>query len=410
MPHTVLAPPIIQGDIKLPASKSISNRALILNAMATENSTKAALYLNNLAECDDTTVMSKALSSNSNQIDIGAAGTSMRFLTAYFAGMDGEWFITGSERMKNRPIRVLVDALRTLGATIDYTEKEGYPPLRIQGHKLKGGSIEVDGGISSQYISALMMAAPLMEEGLDLRIKGELISKPYFRMTLAMMKAWGAEAQWDYHRVQIKPQTYKPMDYTVESDWSAASYWYEILSLAEGGEIFLQGLYEESLQGDIRIAEWFDTLGIHSSFEPKGVRLTQIPVAIERFDADLSDQPDLAQTLAVTCILKNIPFCMTGLQSLKIKETDRLKALIDESAKLGFLLTSRQDSILEWTGEKSSMYAAPIDTYDDHRMAMAFAPVAVAYGIVRINDPEVVSKSYPTFWNDLQKCGFQLDK
>ena len=410
MSHTVLAPPIIQGEIALPASKSISNRALILSAMASNDSSKAALSLSNLADCDDTTVMCRALSTSSNTIDIGAAGTSMRFLTAYLAGLNGEWEITGSERMKNRPIRVLVDALRSLGASIDYTEKEGYPPLRIQGHKLKGGSIEVDGGISSQYLSALMMAAPLMEEGLDLHIKGELISKPYFRMTLSMMKAWGAEAEWDYSRVQIKPQTYKPLDFTVESDWSAASYWYEILSLAEGGEVFLEGLCENSLQGDIRIAEWFESLGIHSSFEQKGVRLTRIPVSIDRFEADLSDQPDLAQTLAVTCLLKNIPFCMTGLQSLKIKETDRLKALIDESAKLGFVLTSSQDSILEWTGQTRSMYAAPIDTYDDHRMAMAFAPVAVAYGIVRINNPEVVSKSYPNFWNDLQKCGFQLEK
>jgi 3-phosphoshikimate 1-carboxyvinyltransferase len=405
MSITIQAGRTLNGIIQLPASKSISNRALILDAMA--GSSKGA-FLHNLADCDDTVVMTKALEFSSNKIDIGAAGTSMRFLTAFLAGRDGEWEITGSERMQNRPIRLLVDALNRLGADISYLEKDGFPPLKIKGRKLKGGAITIDGGISSQYLSALMMAAPAMEEGLILTIESELISKPYFQMTLEMMRLWGVESSWDGTTVVIKPQTYLKRAYTIESDWSGASYWYEMLSLAEEGEVYLKGLYRDSLQGDARVADWFENLGIHTEYEAEGVRLTKIPCTIDRFEADFTDQPDLAQTLAMTCALKAIPFRLTGLQSLKIKETDRLKALVDESAKLGFVFVVSQDSILEWTGEVCTMFAVPIETYDDHRMAMAFAPAALVYGIILMNHPEVVSKSYPNFWNDLKDAQFYL--
>ncbi len=405
MIYTVQAGRSLNGSIQLPASKSISNRALILNAMA--GSTNAD-SLQNLAECDDTMVMTKALSFESNKIDIGAAGTSMRFMTAFLAGREGEWLLTGSERMQNRPIRLLVDALNQLGADISYLEKDGFPPLKIQGHQLKGGSICIDGGISSQYLSALMMVAPAMLEGLTLTIEGELISKPYFQMTLEMMRLWGVESSWDGTTVVIEPQTYKQRSFTIESDWSGASYWYEMLSLAEEGEVFLKGLFRDSLQGDSRVAEWFEELGIHTEYEAEGVRLTKTSVKVTYFEADFTDQPDLAQTFAMTCALNVLPFRLTGLQSLKIKETDRLKALVDESAKLGFVFVSSQDSILEWTGETCTMYAIPIETYDDHRMAMAFAPAALAYGIILIKNPEVVSKSYPNFWNDLKVAQFHI--
>jgi 3-phosphoshikimate 1-carboxyvinyltransferase len=405
MTYTVQAGRSLNGDIQLPASKSISNRALILNAMAGSINTDC-LY--NLAECDDTMVMTKALAFGSNKIDIGAAGTSMRFLTAFLAGLEGEWEITGSERMQNRPIRLLVDALNQLGADITYLDKDGFPPLKIHGRRLRGGSISIDGGISSQYLSALMMAAPAMENGLTLTIEGELISKPYFRMTLEMMRLWGVESSWDGKTVVIRPQTYQPTDFTVESDWSGASYWYEMLSLAEEGSVFLKGLFRNSLQGDARVASWFEDLGIHTEFEQDGVRLTKISAKLTHFEADFSDQPDLAQTFAMTCALNAITFKLTGLQSLKIKETDRLKALVDESAKLGFTFVVSQDSILEWTGEICTMFAIPIETYDDHRMAMAFAPAALAYGIILIKDPEVVSKSYPNFWNDLKEAQFHI--
>ncbi len=405
MTYTVQAGRTLNGTVQLPASKSISNRALIINAMAGSANTDT---LQNLADCDDTMVMTKALGFSTNKFDIGAAGTSMRFLTAFLAGLDGEWEITGSERMQNRPIRLLVDALNQLGADISYLEKDGFPPLSIHGRKLRGGSINIDGGISSQYLSALMMAAPAMTKGLKLTIEGELISKPYFHMTLEMMRLWGVESSWDETTVVIEPQTYRQRPYTIESDWSGASYWYEMLSLAEEGEVFLKGLFRDSLQGDARVAEWFEELGIHTEYEAEGVRLTKTSVKVNHFDADFTDQPDLAQTVAMTCALNAIPFRLTGLQSLKIKETDRLKALVDESAKLGFVFVSSQDSILEWSGETCTMYAIPIETYDDHRMAMAFAPAALAYGIIRINHPEVVSKSYPNFWNDLKEAQFHI--
>jgi len=405
MTYTVQAGRSLNGEIQLPASKSISNRALILNAMT---GLPKGDFLQNLADCDDTMVMNKALTFDSNTIDIGAAGTSMRFLTAFLAGMEGEWVITGSERMQNRPIRLLVDALNSLGADITYLEKEGFPPLKIRGKKLKGGAISIDGGISSQYLSALMMAAPAMENGLTLTIEGTLISKPYFQMTLEMMQLWGVSSSWDGTTVVIKPQTYQQIPFTVESDWSGASYWYEMLSLAEEGSIYLKGLFRESLQGDAKVAEWFEQLGVHTEYLENGVRLTKTEVIVEKFEADLTNQPDLAQTLAMTCALNALPFRLTGLQSLKIKETDRLKALVDESAKLGFVFVASEDSILEWTGEICTMFAVPIETYEDHRMAMAFAPAALAYGIILIKDPEVVSKSYPNFWNDLKTAQFHI--
>jgi 3-phosphoshikimate 1-carboxyvinyltransferase len=405
MSYTIQAGRSLNANIQLPASKSISNRALILNAMA-GSSLRDSLH--NLADCDDTSVMTKALDLNSNKIDIGAAGTSMRFLTAFLSVREGNWEITGSQRMQNRPIRLLVDALNHLGADITYLEKDGFPPLKINGKKLKGGAITIDGGISSQYLSALMMAAPAMQQGLTLTIEGELISKPYFHMTLEMMRLWGVESSWDGTTVVIKPQTYKTIPFTVESDWSGASYWYEMLSLAEEGEVFLKGLFRDSMQGDARVAEWFESLGIHSEYKADGVRLTKTETTVERFEADFTDQPDLAQTFAMTCALKTIPFRLTGLKSLKIKETDRLKALVDESAKLGFVFEVSQDSILEWRGETCTMFAIPIETYDDHRMAMAFAPAALVYGIILMNHPEVVSKSYPNFWNDLKDAQFHL--
>ena len=365
-------------------------------------------FLQNLADCDDTSVLTKALSFGSNIIDIGAAGTSMRFLTAFLAGLEGEWILTGSQRMQNRPIRLLVDALNQLGADISYLQKDGFPPLKIRGRQLKGGSISIDGGISSQYLSALLMAAPAMEQGLTLTIEGELISKPYFLMTLEMMRLWGVVSSWKGTTVVIKPQAYQPRPFTIESDWSGASYWYEMLSLAEEGEVFLKGLFRNSLQGDAKVAEWFEPLGIHTEYEVEGVRLTKTSAKVEYFEADFTDQPDLAPTFAMTCALKAIPFRLTGLQSLKIKETDRLKALVDESAKLGFVFVASQDSILEWTGETCTMFAVPIETYDDHRMAMAFAPAALVYGIVLIKEPEVVGKSYPNFWNDLKEAQFHI--
>ena len=388
----------INLSISLPASKSISNRALILNALA-----YSPYDIQNLSDCDDTRVTVKALDSNDTTFDIGAAGTAMRFLTAFLAKTVGEWVITGSERMKNRPIKLLVDALTSLGARIEYVEKEGYPPLRIFGSAMMGGEISLNGGVSSQYISALMMIAPYMQNGLKIKLEGNVISVPYIQMTMTMMKEYGVDVTFENNEIDIKPQTYKPIQYKVESDWSAASYWYEILSIAGKGQIFLSGLNQNSSQGDSKVADLFEQLGVKSEYQPEGVLLTSTGNYTERFEYDFVNQPDLAQTFAVTCCVKNIPFVFSGLQSLKIKETDRIAALIDELKKLGYVVVEPAEGQLAWLGERCDPASTiSIATYEDHRMAMAFAPAALVTPLV-IEEPQVVSKSYPSFWNDIEK-------
>jgi len=384
--------------IKLPASKSISNRALILNALA-----YSPYDIQNLSDCDDTRVTVKALDSNDTTFDIGAAGTAMRFLTAFLSKTVGEWTITGSERMKNRPIRLLVDALNSLGAKIEYVEKDGYPPLKIYGSALMGGEISLSGGVSSQYISALMMIAPYMQNGLKITLEGNVISVPYIQMTLSMMKEFGVQVIFENNIIDIKPQMYKPVQYKVESDWSAASYWYEILSIAGKGQIQLDGLNQNSHQGDSKVAGLFGQLGVKTKYNAEGVLLTATQHYTSKFEYDFVNQPDLAQTFAVTCCLKNIPFVFSGLQSLKIKETDRIAALINELGKLGYVVVEPAEGQLAWLGEHCEKASTiSIKTYEDHRMAMAFAPAALITPI-EIEEPQVVSKSYPGFWDDIDK-------
>ena len=396
--NLALNPDKIQLEINLPASKSISNRALILNALS-----YSPFEIENLSDCDDTRVLINVLNSNDYRFDVGAAGTSMRFLTAFLAKTVGEWRITGSERMKNRPIKLLVDALNSLGAKIEYLEKEGFPPLKIYGSALKGGHICLNGGVSSQYISALMMIAPYMQQGLKISLEGEVISIPYIRMTINMMQDFGIKVEFQNNEINIKPQVYSPVPFQVESDWSAASYWYEILSVAREGKITLRGLKKDSCQGDSRVAEIFESLGVSTEYTKHGVILTpdeKLPV--KHLTLDFKNIPDLAQTIAVTCCLKGITFDFTGLQSLKIKETNRIEALINELRKLGYVIHEPAEGQLVWNGEKCLMNENPeISTYDDHRMAMAFAPSALLHPLT-IRHPEVVSKSYPGFWSDLR--------
>lgn len=388
----------VKLEINLPSSKSISNRALIINALA-----YSPYEIQNLSDCDDTRVTLKALDSNDTTFDIGAAGTAMRFLTAFLSKTVGEWVITGSERMKNRPVRLLVEALNSLGARIEYTEKEGYPPLRITGSALNGGEVKLNGGVSSQYISALMMIAPYMLNGLKIKLEGNIISVPYILMTQKIMQEFGVNVAFDNSEIDIRPQTYKPVPFKVESDWSAASYWYEVLSIIENGEIFLHGLFQNSTQGDSKVAELFEQLGVNTAYQPGGVKLTSTGNYVSAFEYDFTNQPDLAQTFAVTCCLRGIPFHFKGVQSLKIKETDRIAALIAELGKLGFILFEPRDSELAWDGEKKAADSEiSIQTYEDHRMAMAFAPAALLYPIT-IVEPQVVSKSYPSFWEDFGK-------
>ena len=403
MNYTIKSPDSLKASVKLPASKSICNRALILNALS-----YSPYEIRNLSDCDDTEVMVKALNSNDRDFDIKAAGTAMRFLTAFLSKVVGEWTITGTERMKNRPIKILVDALNALGARVEYMEKEGYPPLRIFGSALQGGEISLAGGVSSQYISALLMIAPLMENGLTLHLEGVVISKPYINLTLQLMEQYGVKAEWNGQTIKVRPQDYHPIPFTVESDWSAASYWYSMMALFKNAEIELLGLFKNSLQGDAAGAKLFAQLGVGTTYTDRGVVLKHNGNRTKKLNYNFVNEPDLAQTFVVTCVLLNIPFRFTGLQSLKIKETDRIEALKTELRKLGYLLADRGDSILEWNGERCEPQAHPvIATYEDHRMAMAFAPAALVLPEgIEIADPQVVSKSYPHYWGDLRTAGF----
>ena len=398
MRYRLSAPSAIKATIQLPASKSISNRALIINALAEGNCTP-----DNLSDCDDTRVMIKALTDGEDTIDIMAAGTAMRFLTAYLSVTPGERTITGTARMQQRPIQILVNALRELGAEIDYVNNEGFPPLRIKGAELKGN-------VSSQYISALLMIGPALKNGLVLHLTGEIISRPYINLTLQLMQDFGAKAAWTSpDSISVAPQPYTSIPFTVESDWSAASYWYQIVALSPRAEVELLGLFRNSYQGDSRGAEVFSRLGITTEFTPKGVKLKKTGKAPERLEEDFVDIPDLAQTFVVTCVLMNIPFRFTGLQSLKIKETDRIAALRNELRKLGYVIEEENDSILTWNGERCEPDETPvIATYEDHRMAMAFAPVIFRCPNMQIADPQVVTKSYPGYWEDLKQAGFQV--
>lgn len=393
---------MIDATITLPLSKSISNRALIINAL-----TPNAIPLQRVANCDDTNAMLCALNSSEENINIGAAGTAMRFLTAYFASTPGHKVVLdGSERMRQRPIKALVDALRNCGAKIEYTQNEGFPPLAIYGNNLEGGEVALPASISSQYISALLMVAPLMQNGLTITLEGEITSRPYILMTLSMMSRWGVECTFEGNIIRVPHCQYSPIEFDIEADWSAASYWYEISALSAGC-IALKGLDEKSLQGDSCLMKYFEKLGVDSQFEDEELTLMPSPEQLSHIELDLSEQPDIAQTIAVTCCMLRIPFRLTGLATLKIKETDRLEALKTELAKLSFDLRIEQDSVLIWEGDQHPVFEQPrIDTYKDHRMAMAFAPAALYIPGLIINDIEVVSKSYPEFWAHLTETGF----
>jgi len=397
----------IEGQIKLPASKSISNRVLIINALS-----YSPYPVQNLSNSDDTKVLLEALFSNQNKFDIGHAGTAMRFLTAFISKIVGEWEITGSERMKQRPIKILVDALNELGAKIEYLDKEGFPPLKIFGSHLKGKTIELDGSVSSQYISALLMIAPTIENGLTINLIGNITSRSYIELTLKLMEKFGIRHKWEGNSIYIPEQKYFPVDFTVEADWSGASYWYELLALAEKGEVFLENLKLDSIQGDAHIAGWFEQFGVFSEQKSEGVWLSKkTSIQPKKLELDFIENPDVAQTIACLCVAKKVPFHFTGLKTLKIKETDRIAALQNELAKFGASLTEPKHGELEWDGQidlQLKEETPVVKTYHDHRMAMAFAPMALSGLQMEIDDPMVVTKSYPAFWEDLKNVGFEV--
>jgi len=414
MQYKIKAPQVLNQTIKLPASKSISNRALIIHALS-----GGAILPNNLSDCDDTTVIIDALQNNPHEINIKAAGTAMRFMTAFLSVKDGEEHVlTGTERMKHRPIEVLVDALRHLGADIKYAGEEGFPPLRIKGRKLEGGLLEVPGNISSQYISALLMIGPTLKNGLTLRLTGDVISRPYIDLTLWTMREFGADADWsDFETISVTPKPYKERNYYIENDWSAASYWYEMMALSthEDDEIRLEGLMDGSKQGDSSVRYIFSLLGVKSTFEsrkegvPTTVTLRHTNRCVPRLEYDFVNSPDLAQTFVVCCALKNVHFHFTGLSTLKIKETDRIEAMKKEMRKLGYVIHDKNNSELIWDGERCMPeIEGGIDTYEDHRMALSFAPASLCIDGLSINNPQVVTKSYPHFWEDIKSAGFEV--
>jgi len=397
----------ISSSIQLPASKSISNRVLIINALCFN-----PFPAENLSDSDDTQVLKKALFSNDKKINIGHAGTAMRFLTAYLSRITGEWKVTGSDRMKQRPVKILVDALNQLGAKIIYMEKEGYPPLKIYGSNLKGKIIELNGSISSQYISALLMIAPVIENGLTLKITGNITSGSYIRLTLNIMSRFGIKYEWKGNKINVPEQKYFPLKFRVEADWSAASYWYQILAMAEKGKIFINNLELNSIQGDARIAEWFELFGITSVQKEQGVLISKSKdIKPDSLQLDFIENPDIAQTMTSLCVAKKIPFRFSGLKTLKIKETDRIAALKNELLKFGAKLTEPLSGELEWNGITDPSLAENIPvikTYNDHRMALSFAPMALTGKQIIIENPAVVTKSYPLFWEDLKKAGFKI--
>ena len=377
MQYILKAPDNLKTEVKLPASKSIGNRALVINALA-----GGTAMPGNLSDCDDTDVMIRALRDMPYEIDIKAAGTAMRFMTAYLAATPGEHVITGTERMRHRPIAVLVDALRSLGAHIEYVGEEGYPPLRIEGRRLYGRQLDIPGNVSSQYISALLMIAPTLTSDLELRLTGEIFSRPYIDLTLWMMKEYGAVAEWkDIDTILVKAQPYVSRPYYIENDWSAASYWYEMMAVSGGefDEVVLEGLNDGSKQGDSMSRYIFSLLGVKTTFEPSSlpgmqrVRLRNKGHCVPRLEYDFVNAPDLAQTFVVTCLALNVPFVFSGLKTLKIKETDRIEALKAEARKLGYVLHDVDNSQLIWDGERCQpMTDVAIDTYEDHRMPLVF--------------------------------------
>lgn len=394
----------IRATILLPASKSESNRALIINALAGNRG-----VLHNLSEARDTSTMQRLLASNEHTLDVIDAGTTMRFLAAYVAATNGDKILTGTPRMCERPVALLVDGLRQLGAKIDYLGQEGFPPVHIKGFTISGNDrVSIRGDVSSQYISALLMIAPLLPNGLYLELTGPVGSRPYIEMTLQQMRYFGAQTEWHENVIRVEPKPYEPTTYTVESDWSGASYWYSVVALADDAEVELLGLKAQSLQGDSQIVHIMEPLGVHSTFTERGVLLTKSPWKSEG-QVDFADCPDLAQTVAVCCAMQGINLTMTGIESLKIKETDRVAALQQELAKFGAKLKEVRSQVYAVVPSQSKT-AGPvrIDTYDDHRMAMAFAPLALKTDLM-IQNPDVVVKSYPRFWEDLVKAGFTVN-
>ncbi len=405
----------IQGHLRLTGSKSISNRALIIRALSGED-----FPIEQLAKANDTDLMMALLASDETVRDAGPAGTTFRFLTAYLSLQEGSQILTGTERMKQRPIGVLVEALRQLGANIEYLEEEGYPPLRIgePSDLGKNNELRISAGTSSQFISALLMIAPVLPQGLRLHLDGKIVSRSYIEMTLGLMRHFGVTHEWEGQTISIQPQAYIPKPFVAEADWSAASYHYAMAAFADELDLQLDGLFENSFQGDAALVEIMEQFGVHSEFNETGVRLTKTGAALPpMFEWDFILCPDIAQTMAVICAGLGVQGLFTGLETLSIKETDRIQALKNELGKVTAYLSklparfSPNSNKEYFTVEGTASFGdvPTFDTYEDHRMAMAFAPLAML-GQIKIEDPMVVIKSYPAFYEDLELLGFVVER
>lgn len=401
----------VSGRVQLTGSKSESNRALILQALA-----KGTVEVENLSAADDTVTLSRALQAVAQSdgtlqtVDIGPAGTAMRFLSSYLNLVDGKFRLTGSKRMQQRPIGLLVDALNELGAHIQYENQEGFPPLIIQGGMVqKTNRITIKGDISSQYISSLLLVAPALENGLHIEIEGELTSRPYVTMTLSILKECGIDSRFEGNEISIAPQEFQQSTVVVEPDWSAASYWYAIVALSKEGNLILPGLKPNSLQGDIAIVDIMAHFGVVSSFESDGLHIRKAASPSDQVLFDFKQCPDLAQTVVVVAAALKRDVAFTGLETLKIKETDRILALQTEIGKFGATLSEKEPGVYYLdTKQVADPGDLCFDTYEDHRMAMALAPLALVFDQIQIREPEVVEKSYPMFWTHLKAQGFHL--
>ena len=397
----------VSGIIKLPGSKSISNRILIIKALSGLD-----FEIENLSDSDDTTHLKNALQNHATHsiINVGHAGTDMRFLTAFLALKNGDYELTGSERLQQRPIKDLVDTLRTLGADIIYKKNEGFPPLHIKGKQLLGGAVEISGNVSSQFITALLLVAPYLKNGLELTIKDELVSKPYVHMTIEIMKEFGASVIWNDNKIIVEPisYTYNKKEFVIESDWSSASYYYSIVALSKiGTQLSIKGLFENSLQADTVCKDIYKNLGVQTTFKNDEITISKNSEAnLSLLELNFIQCPDIAQTVVCTCIELNVPVKFTGLQTLKVKETDRITALQNELNKFGYAIEITNNSI-QWNGNQSlnKLVSNSVATYNDHRMAMSFAPLSLLVDNIIIENTEVVSKSYPLFWEHLKSIG-----
>ncbi len=400
---------MLMARVQTPPSKSIVNRLIVINALTEGHPETPCTDV-----CADTRALAGAIQADRGEVNVGASGTAMRLLTAYFAAREGaDVTLDGVERMHERPVGPLVEALRSLGADIEYAGEEGFPPLRIRGRRLTGGRVTIDSTVSSQFISALMLVAPTMAQGLVIDLDGLAVSMPYIKMSLGLLQRHGIAAEMDRDVIPIPAGEYIPVDdEQVEADWSAATFWYEIAAIS-AGFVTLDGLEHPSLQGDAAAAQIFEGLGVTTDYEGEegGFDLAANPDPSPRLHLDLSDHPDMLPAIVVAACMLGIPFRITGLENLHAKECDRVEAIVNEMRKIGAMVQTEGPGILTWELQRRPIAELPVfDTYGDHRMAMAMAPVSLFLPGIVVRDAEVVEKSYPGYWTDLQAAGFRLEE